>query len=473
MQNKFVSNFIIKEYARRLTDMFDLVIQNGTLIDPEKKNILHGHLGICNGTISAITTESIHGKVQIDAKGQIVSPGFIDVHGHIDGNLACAELSLLQGVTTTVGGNCGFSPIHLKRFLEEQKQNGFPIHQAELIGHCSLREFVGIKSPYIAANSSQIKSMEKLVEAAFEEGAIGLSFGLEYAPGSSEEEVLALSKIAAKYNKRIPIHTNVKTPKDIDSLHEAIRISEVTGAPILISHFVYQYGASILEKSLEIVDNAIGRGIPVAVDSGMYTDFATSIGTTVFAEDYIDQFGWKIDNMLVASGKYKGQHLNKSIYEDLRQNHKHETIICFTGIENDIYEVLSKDYIMVSSDTGPSPSGLTDEGHPQNAGTFPRFFRKMVREQKKLSLLQAIEKCTLLPANTFDFSNKGRLQVGADADIVIFDIDRIADKAQFPDRGRCDAKPEGIDHVIVNGKIVVQDGQILKGNLPGSTVKVA
>ncbi len=127
---------------------------------------------------------------------------------------------------------------------------------------------------------------------------------------------------------------------------------------------------------------------------------------------------------------------------------------------------------MVSSDIGPTPSGDTSEGHPQNTGTFPRFFRKLVRERDNLPLIQAVAKCTLLPAETFGLTGKGRLMEGADADLVIWDLDRITDRADFPGIGRPDAPPEGIGYVIVNGRIVVQNNRILKGVLPGKTIQV-
>jgi N-acyl-D-amino-acid deacylase len=452
-------------------NIYDLVIKNGVLVDPEKNTIVHGNIGVNNCKIAAITQENICGKKEIDAENNIVCPGFIDIHGHIDGHRECGELSVVQGVTTTIGGNCGVSPQDLKEFFIQQEKKGFPINQAQFIGHSfSLRENVGITNPYVPATDFQIKCMENLERKLFEEGAIGLSFGLEYAPGSSFKEVIALSSIAAKHKKLVAIHTRLANPKDIDSLKEAVKIAEITGVSVQISHFVYQYGTGIMSEALEIVDEARKKGLKIWVDSGMYTDFATSIGTSVFDEDHIKKFNWKLSDMLVATGKYKGERLTEKLYKELRDKYKNETIICFTGVEDEIYEVLLKDYVMLSSDIGPSPSGNRDEGHPQNAGTFPRFFRKMVREQKSISIIKAVEKCTLLPAKVLDLKNKGRLKVGLDADLVIFDIETIRDKSDFLGRGKPDTKPEGIHYVIVSGTIVVEKGNIIKGALPGRPV---
>jgi N-acyl-D-amino-acid deacylase len=294
--------------------MFDIAINNGKIIDPELKTSFKGSIGIKNGKLAEITASKLLGVKTIDAEGLIVSPGFIDVHGHIDGDAYCGELSLRQGVTTTIGGNCGLSPIDMKTFFENQDKTGFVINQAELIGHSfSLRNAVGIEDAYLAANSQQISKMQYLTEKALEDGACGLSLGLDYAPYSSSEEILTLSKVAAKYNRPVAIHTRVFSEEDLDSLREAIDISRATGSEVLVSHFVYQYNGMI-DKALEIVDNAISEGLNVKIDSGMYTNWATSIGTATFSEENIERGLLFLDRMLVASGKYKGERLNPKLY---------------------------------------------------------------------------------------------------------------------------------------------------------------
>jgi N-acyl-D-amino-acid deacylase len=202
---------------------------------------------------------------------------------------------------------------------------------------------------------------------------------------------MTLSKIAKEYGKVIPIHTNVNLPHDLTSLKDAIEISEKTGAHVLISHFVYQYGTGIITEALDLVDEARRKGLKVSVDSGMYSAFSTFIGSTIYDESYIKKFGWKLENMLVSTGKYKGKHLTRKIYDELRMYSTDDSVICFAGVEEEVYEALKKEYVMLSSDTAPSPTGKTSEGHPQNSGTFPRFFRKMVRERKELYILQAVE----------------------------------------------------------------------------------
>ncbi|MBU3177736.1 amidohydrolase family protein [Clostridium estertheticum] len=449
--------------------MFDVVINNGTLVDPELKTSFKGSLGIKDGKLTEITTGELVGIKNINASGLIVSPGFIDIHGHVDGEDYCGELSLRQGITTTIGGNCGLSPINMNTFFDKQDKKGFVINQAELVGHSmSLRQAVGITDVYSAANKEQISKMQYLTEKALCEGACGLSLGLEYAPYSSLEEIYAICIIAAKHNRPITIHTRASSDHDLNSIREAIEISRVTGALVLISHFVYQYNA-VMDKALEIVDKAIEEGLNIKIDSGLYNDWATSIGTAIFCEKNVNHGLLCLNKMLVASGKYKGERLNNKLYKELRAGNPCECIIYCTDSNESVYKALDKSYAMPSSDTGPYKKG---EGHPQISGTFPRYFRYMVRERKEISLIEAVRKATFLPAETMGLKQKGRIKKGTDADVVIFDIDTIKDKSDFPDVGVPDRNPEGIKYVFVNGRLVL-DGEIIQNSTAGRTIRTA
>jgi N-acyl-D-amino-acid deacylase len=188
----------------------------------------------------------------------------------------------------------------------------------------------------------------------------------------------------------------------------------------------------------------------------MYTQWATYIGAVLFNEDYMELNGWGLEDVLVITGKHNGSRLTPEIYKDLRTHDPQASVVVFTGIEEEIYQALRHPFAMPSTDTGPYAPG---EGHPQIAGSFPRYFRKLVTELYELSLLEAIRKATLLPAETLGFHSKGRLQEGMDADIVVFNIHTIVDKADF---GLPDASPEGIDYVFLNGKLVLAHGEIIE-----------
>ena len=437
--------------------MFDVVIKNGLVIDPETHTRCISNVGILDQKIALITTDAIHGITEIDATDRIVCPGFIDIHGHIDLDDYCGELSLRQGITTTVGGNCGLSPIDIDTFFTVQEKQGFIINQAEFIGHSiSLRDSVGATDPLKPATAEQLARMEGVVEQAFEAGACGLSLGLAYAPGTSNDEILNLSRIAARYGRVIAVDTRMITGIDMYSLVEVIAIARQTGARIQVSHLVYQYGTGVMDEALAVINKARSDGIDIRFDSGMYTQWATHIGAVLFNEEYMELNGWTLEDILVITGKYNGQRLNMDIYRDLRANDPHASVVVFTGVEEEIYMALNHPYAMPSTDTGAYAPG---EGHPQIAGSFPRYFRKMVVERYQLNLMDAICKATLLPAETLGFHSKGRLQTGMDADIVVFDIKTINDRAVF---GLPNASPEGIDYVLINGKLVLAKGEILE-----------
>lgn len=297
-----------------------------------------------------------------------------------------------------------------------------------------------------------------MVEAAFEAGACGLSLGLAYAPGSSSEEVYHLSRLAARYGRIVAVDTRMRTEIDMYSLVEAVDIARQTGARIQISHLVYQYGTGVVDEALAVIDRARADGLDIRFDSGMYTQWATHIGAVLFDESSMEVNGWQLEDILVITGKYNGQRLTMDIYRELRATAPHTAVVVFTGVEEEIYLALSHPYGMPSTDTGPYAPG---EGHPQIAGSFPRYFRKLVGERYELTIMEAVRKATLLPAETLGFHTKGRLRAGMDADIVVFDMRTMMDKADF---GLPNARPEGIDYVFINGKLALDRGQLVDGS---------
>ena len=211
--------------------MSKLFISDGIVIDPEKMQRYPANVLLEDGKIAAVGDFSAPDGAQvIEAAGLFVCPGFIDPHGHIDGDVYTGELSLLQGITTTVGGNCGFSPLDVERFFEEQK--AFPLHQAEMIGMCALRMAAGVCDPFQAANEQQIETMTELCRKALEGGACGVSLGPAYTPGSSIMEMQALCTVAKAYNRPVSIDTRMNSMTDLNSLQEAIDLAAHSGCRI-------------------------------------------------------------------------------------------------------------------------------------------------------------------------------------------------------------------------------------------------
>ncbi|MFU0833980.1 MAG: N-acyl-D-glutamate deacylase [Oscillospiraceae bacterium] len=451
--------------------MFDLAIKNGHLIDPEAGKIITADLYIKNGTIEEITREELKAYKVIDADGNYVSPGFIDIHTHIEGHAENGALMAQQGVTTVVNGNCGYSPKNPCEFLDEQDKNGFIVNQAELVGAIMLRELAGVTDPFMPMTTKQIDYASGILKEQLEAGAAGLSFGLEYSPGSSSEEVLALSKMAAMYGKLVAIHTRTDCYAGLEALDEAIDINRITGAPVQISHVVYQYGYGMMESALQMIDDAVRAGYDISCDSGMYTSFATKIGTPVFEAGCFQKWKCSYDSILASTGPNAGQRMSKEIYENYRMNYPNEVAIALIGCPNEIDMAFDLPYMMVSSDSGVNKTGETSQGHPQDAGTFPRFFNQLVRKTSRLTLLDAVKRVTLLPAERMGLEKKGRMRVGNDADLTIFDPVQIIDRSKFPHEGRCDELPDGISYVILGGKVVVEKKKIRCANA-GKSLKM-
>lgn len=446
---------------------YDVVIKNGTIIDPKRKKSTVANLGMLNGKISAITREDIEGNTELDVRGKIVCPGIVDIHSHVEGDLDCAKLLAAMGVTTVYNGNCGMSSKDTKEFYD--KYGNFLINQIQQIGHTTLREQVGVVDRYKPSNDEEIEKMKIILEEAFNFGVSGLSFGLEYVPGSSLKEVLELAKVAAKYGKLVSIHTRSDCYGGLSTLREAIDITKKTGASVNISHLTYQFGMGMATEALHMIDEALAEGLDISVDSGLYSGFATAIGSAVFDEGCIDKWGCDYSSLIAGTGKYRGQRLTKEMYEELRRDYPDDTGIGMVGEEYEVFEILEKPYVMVCTDAGTLyDNGIP--GHPQDAGTYPKFFKTMVREQHRITLIDAISRCTYMPAKRLGLNNKGFIGTGADADILIFDAKIIEDKADYPCFGATDARPEGIEYVFVNGVMTVKGKKVLDVSA-GKTIK--
>lgn len=439
---------------------YDISIKNGTIIDPKTKRSTVANIGILDGKIASITREKLDATKVLNVAVKIVCPGFIDPHAHVEGNEDCAKVMAAMGVTSVINGNCGNSPEDFAGFLKEQEQKGFLLNQYEQVGHTTLRELAGNKNRYEPSSKEQIYRMKNLAEEAFHQGAYGLSFGLEYVPGSSKDEVMELASVAARYGKPVSIHTRTDCYNGLNALQEAIDISRITGAAVNISHLAYMWGLGMAAEALRIIENAMAEGLDISTDSGLYHAFATQIGSAVFDEGCVEKWHSDYSCIVAGTGKYRGQHLTREMYLELRQDYPEETGIGMVGKEYEVYEILERPYVMVGTDAGTQyDNGLP--GHPQDAGTYPKFFRTMIREQNRINLVDAVNRCTYMVAQRFGIENKGFIAKGADADLVIFDLNTIGDRADYPCFGDTDTRPEGIEYVIINGVLAVEHKKVL------------
>lgn len=444
----------------RIDMEYDYVIENGTVIDPKTEKRTIASVGIKDDKIGIITRVPLKAKNRIDASGCIVCPGFIDPHCHVDGYLYNGQCYAKMGVTTAITGNCGFGPYPVKDFNDKIQREGFPINHGTLVGHSfDMRKMVGLEDPFKKAGQKEIDKMVAIAEEAMSQGALGVSLGLEYAPATTKEEIYALAKAAAKYDKVMPVHSRSDSWGSVKALREIVKIQEDTGVRVLVSHLTYQNGMGMMKESLPIIEKAYEQGYEIAVDSGAYHAFATYIGSEVFCEGWIEKYDCIYEDVLVSSGPHIGKRLNEELYKELLRTDPKTLCTAFVGREYEVIEAMQQPYTMISTD-GAVGSHQPGTGHPQDAGTYPKVFGKFVREMNAFSMMDAIKKCTWMPAKFFGLENKGWIGSGADADIVVFNPKTIKDYAEYSGIGIPDAEPEGINWVFVNGKPVIKDGKL-------------
>lgn len=446
---------------------YDYVINNGTVIDPKSETRTVANVGVLKDKVKVITRAELKAKHRIDATDRIVCPGFVDPHSHADGQVFSAQVMANMGVTTIIVGSCGVGPFPTQSFLRDLYGSGYPLNCGALTPESwRLREKAGIESPYDAASEKQIAMMADWVEQDLLEGAMGVSFGLEYAPRTSWEEMTAIARVAAKYDKPVPIHSRSGGWNGLAATREIVKLQETTGARVLISHHVYQCGQGMLAESLPIIEKAYRQGYKIAVDSGAYGDFACPIGSEVFCEGWQEIYGCGYHDILVGTGALAGQRLTEKTFEELRRADPNASVTAFAGKPHEVVLALKQPYTMISTDGG-FPDLAPGLGHPQTAGTYPKILTEIVRDQDALSMMEFIKKAAWMPAEFFGLETKGWIGEGADADIVVFDPKTVRDNAAFPGLGDPMAAPDGFDYVFVNGIPVIQDGILMKDARPG------
>lgn len=451
---------------------YDIVIKGGDVIDTKEKTRTIANVGIIKDKVSIITRAEIEGKKTIDATGKFVCPGFIDIHSHLDIDTSdyTAGLALGQGITTALTGNCGLSEFPIETFLKQTEERGYALNIATLVGHSfELRKLAGMEDAHAIASKDQIALMVELAEQALDEGAFGISMGLEYIPDVQKDEIYALASVAAKYDKLVPIHTRLDAYRSAEGLKEVFDIAQITGARVHISHLGYQCGYGQIEQAIQMLEEMREQGYKITCDSGAYEATGNYIGSQIFAPGWTERYGVNIDSLMVSSGPYIGQRCTTELWEELRKTAPQTLVTAFIGKYHEFIRALQLPYVCVSTDGG---LGATPgEGHPQDTGTFPRVIGRFARELNAFSMIDAICKSTILPAQIIGLENKGWIGSGSDADIVIFDPNRIIDHAEYAGIGKPDAACEGMEYVIINGVPVMEAGQINKDVKPGKTIK--
>lgn len=454
---------------------YDLVIKNGKVILFNKvSDLINADIGI-NGskivTVGRIEMMNNTAAKVIDADGCVVSPGFIDFHSHVDCNENIARQLVLQGATTTIGGERNFDG----RRINEIAENGFLINHGFLLSESfTLRNAIGLRDPYMPASAKEIDKMLQLADLFFRFGNFGIYFGLEMVPGTSTDEIIELSKLAKSYGRKTLIHLRKDGVETVEAVDEAVEIAKKTGAPTHLLHLMYMAGnPELMTQCVERISEAISEGLDITADTGLYEAFPTYIGSSILDGDWEKHYNKEITyrDVLISSGRHNGQFCSPETFGYLRKESPNTLVTVFAFDEKASEIALKQPYMFVSTNAadGHIYEGI---GHPETAGTFPKLIRKYVRQKSVLRLKEALYKTTCGPASRFGIECKGDIREGYDADLVIFDYDTIEDTAKFSNVGRPDSPPEGIRYVIVNGKIVVENGNITSNTDAGRLLKM-
>ena len=493
---------------------YDLAIINARIVDGTGNPWFRGAIGIKNGKIIKVgNINANEAKETIDAQNKIVAPGFIDVHTHVEeiyGN-PNAENFVRMGVTSLVTGNCGGSATDIKEFLGQMKEKPIAVNLAALIGHNTVRaKVLGLDNR--APTAEEQTKMEQMVEQAMKDGAVGFSTGLIYLPGTfaKTEEVVGLAKVASRYGGVYASHIRDEGTDVVKAIEEAINIGEQANMPVEISHFKISskalWGNS--PTTIGLVKSARTRGLSVTVDQYVYTASSTSLtarmptwavaggvaeGKKRLADaatrekivkemkeelkkkDFKDysfayvasyapnpEFNGKniAEITKLTRGKKKLDAQIEQIFEMYEKGGA--SMVYRVMSEEDVKNILREPFTMIASDSSVRTFGA-GVPHPRGYGNNARVLSEYVRNQKIISLEDAIRKMTSLPAQTFNLRDRGQIREGMAADLVIFDENKIADKATFENPHQY---AEGFQAVVVNGEIVF-DGQKMTGKMPG------
>ncbi|MCQ2428479.1 MAG: amidohydrolase family protein [Clostridia bacterium] len=445
------------------------LIKGGRLIDPANKTDAYLNLLLENGRVALVTGGCPAADETVDASGRIVCPGFIDIHMHedpvgSDGKIRVKvfDCMLKMGVTTAVGGNCGSAKYDPAAYLDIVERDGAPVNVAMLAAHSYFRHRAGVKSRYDASTEEQRQRIEKLTADALSRGCAGVSFGLRYVPGTDADEFNRVVRCVSGTGKIITAHVRNDAAYVFESIKEAADAALAAGVPLEVSHIGSMAGFGQMKDTLRLTDEYRMNGLDITLDCYPYDAFSTSLGSATYDDGWLERYGCGYDVLEFCEGEFAGQRATEETFRKVRRELPSCVTVCHVMLENEVELALMSPSVMIGSDATLNEQG----GHPRASGTFPRVLR--FAREGKLSLYSAIEKMTSMPASRLGLSAKGRLNAGADADIVIFDPDTITDRATFEEPF---AAPEGIDRVIIGGQTAYKDGVTVCGRL-GQAVRI-
>jgi dihydroorotase len=452
-------------------DEYDVVILNGRVMDPETGINANLNVGIRDGKIRAVTSSALRGRTTIEAKGLVVAPGFIDLHEHAQQPRSYA-FQAHDGVTTSLELESGTDDVD-KWYAERAGKT--LINYGVSIGESLVRMDVMAKSTdrsplqeeeasHRAPTAEEQVGILDLMTKGLLQGALAVGYDINDTPGASRWEIYHSFQLAAKYDAMNDVHMRflgtVEPGSAMEGLQELIADAVATGASLNVVH-ITSVGLRDTSRLLEVIKQARARGIDISTECYPYSAASGPLNTALFDPGWQERMGVSYNDLQSAE---TGERLTAETFAKYRK--EGVSVVIHLIPEEIVRQAVADPTVMIASDGGAITGPKI---HPRGQGTYSRVLGHYVREEKALSLMDALRKMTLMPAQRLQkrapmFKEKGRIRVGADADITVFDPARIIDKATYDDPLQYS---EGVEFVLVNGVPVVRDGQLLNSVTPG------
>jgi N-acyl-D-aspartate/D-glutamate deacylase len=458
---------------------FDLVLEGGRVMDPETGLDAIRNVAIGDGKIARISAGPLQAKRVLRATGLVVAPGFIDLHQHGQ-DLVSQRVKAFDGVTTALELEIGVPDV--AAFLQAKESHSL-IHYGTAASHPAARALVfGAPLPAESrqthpgipeilpksgpatdqpATPAQIAAIEQRLRSELDAGGLAIGMGIQYTPGATRLEVIDIFRLATQ--RHVPVYTHMRSAgriepgSAIEAVSEVIGASAISGASLHIVHINSTCARDALE-CLSMVEGARARGLDVTTEAYPYVAGMTSVNSALFNPGWREKFGIDYSDLVLPD---TGEHLTKARFDELHNSTTTHSVLVFSNTQEMVDKVIPHPLVMIASDGA--------EGHPRNAGTYSRVLAQYVREKQTLTLMDALRKMTLMPAQMLERSTpagrqKGRLQEGADADIVVFDPNTITDCATYQ-------KPmepsTGVHYLVVAGTLLIDNGNLVPNIFPG------
>jgi len=489
---------------------YDLVLLNGRVMDPETNYDAVANVGIKDGRIAVITEEAIVGEETVDATNQVVAPGFIDIHAHGQ-NIGDYRMQVMQGVTTMLELESGVLPI--SDWYDAQASKRLPINY----GAASAWTFARIAtftetepeatSAYFQdaqgrsdwkmdiATPEQQEEILRLVEEGLDEGALGIGINAGYAPGYGQKEYFALAELAAEHEVATFTHvryaSNTEPESSFEAVQELIANAALTGAHMHVCH-INSSSLKDIHSTLELIDDAFARNINISVGAYPWGAASTVVGAAMFSgEGWRERMGSTAENFQLGTNRMTEEELTDYqtnqpgtfiVWHFLDESNPDDLALLDASIlhpdvlieSDEMFWMFMDDHGQVENYDGNAwPLPEETFSHPRSNGTFAKILRSYVRERRLMTMQEALRKMSLMPARTLEdfvpqMRTKGRLQVGMDADIVVFDPATISDVGTYQEPNQ---PAVGVQSVLVNGELVVDGGELILDAAPGQPIR--